>query len=647
MGIPGLPFRRGFAVTALALVGVAALLHGSCRVTEVGDPEPAVQEDPLNVVHSVRMEDARPVDYRATPIPQDAFERVPFDTVKPQDDLPAPRAPDRVHPLLQRWLEGRPSSERERIVVSFRDPLRIPRFPEPALGEPRNSPANQRALERAEALVRDIEERRTGFYEERARELRTLEAEVFATYWLVSAMLVEIPLGVVRQLVDREDVLYLEPLQTEDTPPQNANNADDVDDGRARISSDPYFNLGQTGGFIGLLDTGIRRTHVLFNAPSNIDFFRDCVNGGSDCNTQSIWPWAAALNPADDCWNHGTKSAGIISANNRLGNPFRGVTAVTLDSWKVYPTSFNATGGCNGGLDTNAAIRGFERAVATLARVVVAEMQGSGNYLSAISVAGDNAFDAGAVVIAANGNNGPASSTVNAPASAHRVLGVGNFDVQTLAQVNSQSRGPTPDNRFKPDIQAPTNTETASNANNTALARFGGTSGATPYAAGAAALARNFLRGNSGVIDPGQVYAFLIMAGQQPAFNNTSGAGPLRLPTDGWAWWGKTSITNGGTINIPISVPAGTFNRLDAAIWWPETAQQFLGVVSEQHNDVDLRLVDPGGTVRAASISVNSVFERARVAAAINAGQWTIRVRGFSVPAGPQTVYFTAAAWRQ
>ena len=82
----------------------------------------------------------------------------------------------------------------------------------------------------------------------------------------------------------------------------------------------------------------MRRTHVLFNSPSHIDFMRDCVNGGADCNT------GTALNPNDDCWNHGTSSAAIIMANSRQGNAFRGVTGITLDSWKVYPSSTDAAG---------------------------------------------------------------------------------------------------------------------------------------------------------------------------------------------------------------------------------------------------------------------------------------------------------------
>ena len=80
-------------------------------------------------------------------------------------------------------------------------------------------------------------------------------------------------------------------------------------------------------------------------------------------------------------------------------------------------------------------MRGFQTAVAVLDRVIVAEMQGNGDDLSAISAAADNAFDAGAVVIAANGNNGPGANTVNTPANAHQVIGVGNFDVQTQNQI--------------------------------------------------------------------------------------------------------------------------------------------------------------------------------------------------------------------
>jgi serine protease AprX len=169
---------------------------------------------------------------------------------------------------------------------------------------------------------------------------------------------------------------------------------------------------------------------------------------------------------------------------------------------------------------------------------------------------------------------------------------------------------------------------------------FSGTSGATPYASGAAALVRNFLRGTSSSIDPGQVYSFLILSGQTPyPFNNTSGAGRLALPTNGSLWWGKTTVGAGGTVNLSIAVGGPTPNRLDAEIWWPETATQ-------AHNDIDLDLVRPNNSVATSSISSPSVFERVRVAGSITLGTWKVRVRGFSVPTGTQTVYWAAFARR-
>ena len=586
-------------------------------------------EDPFNQIHRALLKKGRTSKYSVEEIPWQAFSKKPFEK-KEATDKEKKRQPEKIHPVLKKWLAERKGDETEEIIISFQDDLFIPRFPQPEIDQTRKSSANKRVLRQAEKLVEEIKEQRAARYKETTRELREMyQCKVEETFWLINAMLVQMPLSPVRELAKRDDVEFIEPRHSGEKPPQNANANDDVDDGRARIVSDPYFNLGLTGGFIGLLDTGLRFTHTQFNAPSHIDFRRDCVNGGPNCTA------GAGFNPNDDCWNHGTSSAAIITANANQGNAFRGVTGITLDSFKVYPA------GC-GGLDTAAAVRGFQAAVAVLDRVIVAEMQGRGDDLSAISRAADAAFDAGAVIIAANGNNGPGGSTVNAPANAHRVIGVGNFDVQTQNQINSQSRGPAPDGRFKPDIQAPTNTETASSASDTAFQVFGGTSGATPYAAGVAALLRNWLRGTSFSIDPGQVYAQLILSGQQPyPFNNTSGAGPLRLPTDGWAWWGKVTVSNGQTIDIPLNISGNSPNTLDAALWWPETAFEFAFIRIEIHNDIDLYLVDPRGAVRASSISVPSVFERARVGGAVAAGTWKLRIRGYNVN-GTQTVYWAA-----
>ena len=325
-------------------------------------------------------------------------------------------------------------------------------------------------------------------------------------------------------------------------------------------------------------------------------------------------------------------SGAIMMANASQGNAYRGVTAAKLDSFKVYNCA---------GLVTDAAIRGFEAAIAAGDHVIVAEMQGSGSESSSISAAADAAFDAGKIVIAANGNFGPASGTVRSPANAHKVIGVGAYNVQSLVTPSYQSRGPTSDGRIKPDLQLPTDTETASNASDTALRVFGGTSGATPYAGGMALLWRNLLESLFVFFTPapGDVYSFLIVSGPvaYPNFDNTQGVGKASMLPTGGIWRGRVSVSNGQTIDVTVIATggSGTYPNLRAALWWPEG-------VSQSHNNIDLRIVDPSGVVRASSLSVPSVFERATVAGPVSSGTWKVRITGTSVPAAPQTVYWAA-----
>ena len=434
-----------------------------------------VKEDPFNLINTSLLKKGRVKKYFSSEIPWSARSNEPFAKKQVPDEVEEMEVgkeressvEDKIHPMLKTSIadiqnDTTSNDKKEQIMINFRDDLILPRFPEPNLNESRKSSYNKKVARYKERLVEEITERRTNNYRKKIKELGdTYGAKVIDTFWLINAVLVEMPLNRIREMAEREEVLYIEPRNAGEEPPSNPNPNDDVDDGRRRIVSDPYFNVGLTGGWIGLLDTGLRFTHTLFNSPSHIDFRRDCVKGGADCNT------GAGLDPTDDCWNHGTSTAAIISGNNNLGNAYRGVTGVTLDSFKVYPNS------C-GGLDSAAVVRGFQAAIGVLDRVIVAEMQGGGSDTRTISTAADKAFDAGAVVIAANGNNGPNPNTVNTPANAHKVIGVGNFDVQTLSQIPSQSRGPAPDNRFKPDIQAPTNTETASNSSDNALRVFSG-----------------------------------------------------------------------------------------------------------------------------------------------------------------------------
>lgn len=543
---------------------------------------------------------------------------------------------DKLHPELAAelamWRKDQKQDEIKQVLINFHDHITIPRFPSPATGEARDSPFNLEVAARTARMIEDIKDKRAPFYKKIRKELKKdYKGEVTGEFWLISGVTADMPLSSLPDLALRKEVLSIASSFSGEPPPQDANTGNDVDDGRALIGSDPYFNLNYNGLFIGLLDTGVRDTHTLLSNPSHLSYLRDCVNGGIDCDTTTN----AGYN-TNDIGNHGTSSAAIITGNANLGVRYRGVTGMTLDSWRVYSMYTPPTGAPYAGLDRQAAVRGFQAAVNALDRVIVAEMQDNDTDTGAVSVAADNAFDSGMIVIAANGNYGPAASTVRAPANAHKVIGVGAVDVQTQAIYSGQSRGPTSDNRIKPDIQAPTNTETASNVSDTSLRTFGGTSGATPYGGGAAALLRERLRGSNSSLDPGQVYSHLILSGRQPAFDNNNGVGLIFLPpVNGTEWFGKVSVANGAVIDIPLNILAGgSLNTLNGALWWPETAAQ-------AHNDIDLYLVDPSGTERASSRSGPSVFERARVDGTITTGSWKLRIRGFSVT-GTQTVYWSA-----
>jgi len=264
----------------------------------------------------------------------------------------------------------------------------------------------------------------------------------------------------------------------------------------------------------------------------------------------------------------------------------------------------------------------------------VGELQANESETGTIATAADAAYDAGAIFVSANGNFGSDSATVRSPAIAHKVLGVGAFFTDNQNQYIQQSRGPATDGRFKPDIQAPTRSETAHGSSDTALSTYGGTSGATPYASAAAMLGRNWLR-QFGSYDNGQTYALMILWGQNSwPYNNTVGAGPLRMGTGGNVLWGKVAVVNSATIEIPINIGAGR-RVLDGALWWPETAAQ-------DHNVIDLFLLDPSGNERARGYSWSGVFERAQVPGTLTPGTWRLRIHGYWVRTSSQIVYWAA-----
>lgn len=500
------------------------------------------------------------------------------------------------------------------VMVLLRETVKVPRFPSLRPDQSRNSPENARALGVADAIVERLRAARAPEHAQMATELGRLGGELRESHWLVNAISAKLPARAISTLADRDDVVRLAPVVS------GSVGVNQLVDSRALLNTDPYFNIaGMNTGFLGVIDSGVRSSHTLVSP--RLSFVRDCVNGTSNnCNTGSN------LNPSDAV-NHGTGVMSVISGSTNLGAANRGVTGITLDSFKVTTSG--------GGIDGNALIRAYAAAVAVGDDVITASILRWEDENDFVAAGADNAFNAGRVIIACQGNEGPTTYQARSPGNARKALAVGMVDVTTQALENGSSRGPSNDGRIKPDLVGPTNIDAASNASNNALARFGGCSFATPHVAGAAALYRNWVRGSIPNVEPGQVYALMLAAGNNPAFNSSLGAGlPTLLVNGGWHG-GKFSVTHGADVDVPISV-TGTVSRLDVAIWWPES-------IGGSHNDIDVSLINPSGTVVASSTMVLSVFEKLRFSTA-TIGNWKIRIRGFNV-VGTQSVYLGVYKW--
>jgi len=575
-----------------------------------------VAVDPTGVISSVRISrDGRLSDFAQRALSDAAFSNQDFPRLQKQDSIRVAKSVSKISPVLEQWLRAKRPNEPVDVIVTFREDTRVPLLPDLRPGEARGASNTARAR-----AIEQLRQQRVRFQAPLVARFRQLyRFQPTETFWLVNAVAGRVDLGNVPKLADDPQVTYVQPVEGGERPPQDSNSNNDTDDARRLIVSDPYFSQGLSQPWMGLMDTGVRRTHVLFNSPSHLAFWLDCVNGGPNGNNAS----APGYDPNDSDWNHGTSSAAILTGNNRLGNAFRGVTGVQLDSFKIYTKA---------GLNSTAAIRAIQRSVAVYDKVLVGELQAWESESGAIATAADNAYNAGIVIVAANGNFGYKKGTVRSPAIAHKVLGVGAFMTDGQSQYHNQGRGPATDGRYKPDIQAPTWTETASNTSDTAMQVFTGTSGAVPYTGGAAMLAYNWMK-SLGTHDFGQTYAFMILYGQDPyPYDNTVGAGPLKMATDGQTHWGKVYIMPGSTCDIKFQVPPGA-RELDGALWWPESATQ-------AHNDIDLHLIDPIGVVRARGLSAVSVFERARVPGYLTPGTWTFRIRGYKVRTFGQLVYW-------
>jgi hypothetical protein len=275
------------------------------------------------------------------------------------------------------------------------------------------------------------------------------------------------------------------------------------------------------------------------------------------------------------------------------------------------------------------------------------------------------------LILFANGNFGVAASTA-VPASAKNCIsvgGTGNGELSNTMYVYS-SRGPTADLRRKPTICAPAD-QVASSFGTTRYAYeyLSGTSMATPAVAGSVALMRQYLAEGwypSGApvaahaLQPSAALlkAMLINSGENDVLN-------ARVP-DNSLGWGRVTLDNvlhfaGDTRRLQlIDVADGMYDEqfveytvtvtdsrepLSIALCWTDPPGH-PGVARQLINDLDLvvtdgtrtyvgnRMFDGVSLLGPGRDSLN-VEECVRVPAP-GLGNWTVRVEGHRVLAGPQ-----------
>jgi len=221
------------------------------------------------------------------------------------------------------------------------------------------------------------------------------------------------------------------------------------------------------------------------------------------------------------------------------------------------------------------------------------------------------------------------------------------------------SRGPTDDNRQKPEVTAPgtwiLSTRSRSTAASGGLAYdsdyvyMGGTSMATPLTAGSAALLLEHLNSNLGISNPSSALVTSLfvtgaddMTGQYG--DSTNGAGES-IPNyhEGWGRIDlggaiNSSFVDGDTVNtgefreFSFNVPA-LMPTLKVALSYIDPAST-PGVGPHLVNDLDIELHKPDGTIQRLSNDLDTT--RGITINSPQSGTWEVHITGTNVPQGPQ-----------
>ena len=275
----------------------------------------------------------------------------------------------------------------------------------------------------------------------------------------------------------------------------------------------------------------------------------------------------------------------------------------------------------------------------------------------------------------------PAPISVGTPAIAKDVVSIGSVGHGTSANTPSffSSPGPVFDGRLKPTVAAQGESVISAasdmnlSSNNCATCSLDGTSMAAPTSAGLAALVREYYTAGyfasgvrnpvAGIVPTGALIKATLIDGavalsvQAPAPDFDSGYGrillnstlafsdsPFQLRVDDF----REGVVTGSVVTHAYDVSAGTPFR--ATLVWTDFPAALNAAIARV-NELKLEVIDPAGntwfqklspaglpqqTMNPADTHDSLNVEERLVFNNPQAGRWIVRVRGMSVPMGPQ-----------
>lgn len=430
---------------------------------------------------------------------------------------------------------------------------------------------------------------------------------------------------------------------------------------------DDVWSLGSfdgTGQVVGICDTGLDTG--VNNSTMHLDF-----QGRIDAI------YALGRSTADDTHGHGTHVAGsVLGSGARSNGQIKGMAP---NARLVFQSVLDSSGGL-GGLpnDLNTL---FTQAWNAGARIHTNSWgaASNGDYNIDAQQVDQYVWNNDMIVLFAAGNEGTDANwtkvlynTIGTPASAKNCITVGasenlRTDKGTYANnaneiVIFSSRGWTEDGRVKPDVVAPGSWILSAKSSkapdssfwgtyNTYYAYMGGTSMATPLTAGAVAVARQYMQNQWGITpSPALMKAAIINGATDMGMGVPSkdqGWGRVSLINSLAAKEYKyddesTSLSTNGTKSYSYAVESANTPLRLSLVWtdYPGSTTASKALV----NDLDLTVTAPDGTVYYGNdftSPYNTSYDRLNNVenvwiATPQVGTYTIQVKGYNVPNGPQ-----------